>query len=80
MIKMFGWESKIERQVDEKREEELAFVRKKRLWDLVNGTIKPVTSTLALRCPDHTNCLPMQLSPTRISGACNLWHFCTQPP
>ncbi|KAG8874159.1 hypothetical protein FRB97_006107 [Tulasnella sp. 331] len=34
MIKMFGWEKKIEAQVGAKREEELHFMQKKRLWAL----------------------------------------------
>lgn len=40
MIKMFGWEGKVEKQVNVKREEELAYVIKKHLWNLINLSLK----------------------------------------
>lgn len=40
MIKMFGWEQKVEKQVDARREEELALVSKTRLFDLINYNVK----------------------------------------
>lgn len=40
MIKMFGWEDKVEKQVNAKRQEELAFVVRKRLYNLINGNLK----------------------------------------
>lgn len=40
MIKLFGWEPKVNDQVSEKREEELAWQRKFKLLELVNGNVK----------------------------------------
>lgn len=40
MIKMFGWEKKIESQVGRKRDEELHFMQKKRLWALAIDDLK----------------------------------------
>lgn len=40
MIKMFGWEQKVEKQVDVKREEELELVSKTRVFDLLNYNVK----------------------------------------
>ena len=42
MIKLFGWEAKVEQQVDEKREAELKATWKKFLWDLVLDNLKYV--------------------------------------
>jgi len=40
MIKLFGWEKKMNEKVDEKREEELTWLWKRQLLDLLNGNLK----------------------------------------
>ena len=40
MIKLFGWEPKINAQIAEKREEELVYIKKRQLLDLLTGTLK----------------------------------------
>lgn len=42
MIKLFGWEPKINAQIAEKREEELVLVKKRQFLDLLTGTLKYV--------------------------------------
>lgn len=49
MIKMFGWEQRVEKQVNAKREQELSFVTKKRLFGLINQNVKCVSSPLLSR-------------------------------
>ena len=40
MIKLFGWEPKVNDQLTEKRNDEMIWYRKYRLLDLANGTVK----------------------------------------
>jgi hypothetical protein len=40
MIKLFGWERKMSEKVAETRDEELKYVWKRQLMDLINGTLK----------------------------------------
>ncbi|GJJ15111.1 hypothetical protein Clacol_009386 [Clathrus columnatus] len=40
MIKLFGWEDKISKQIEEKREAELALLRKRQMLNVFNGNIK----------------------------------------
>ncbi|KAL5534538.1 hypothetical protein ACEPAG_1001 [Sanghuangporus baumii] len=50
MIKLFGWEPKMNKQVAEKRDEELKFIWKRQLLDISNGTLNfliPVVTMLA---------------------------------
>ena len=42
MIKLFGWEPKVNDQVAEKREDELTYIRKFKMLELANGLIKCV--------------------------------------
>lgn len=42
MVKLFGWEKKVEAQVDEKRETELRYVWRKTIYNLINNNIKCV--------------------------------------
>jgi hypothetical protein len=44
MIKLFGWESKMNEKIANKREEELTWLWKRRILDLMNGVIKSVLS------------------------------------
>ncbi|KAK0208414.1 hypothetical protein DFS33DRAFT_1411920 [Desarmillaria ectypa] len=39
MIKLFGWETKMDDKIAEKREEELIWIKKRKILDLLNGTI-----------------------------------------
>ncbi|KAG8912149.1 hypothetical protein FRC00_005159 [Tulasnella sp. 408] len=39
MIKLFGWERKIEAQINEKRDTELKFMRKKQMFELLNNNV-----------------------------------------
>ena len=40
MIKLFGWERKVGEQVEERREDELKLVWKRKLLDLANSNLK----------------------------------------
>lgn len=40
MVKLFGWERKIQQKISEKREEELIWIRKSRLLRLTNSSLK----------------------------------------
>ena len=40
MIKFFAWESKMEERIKDKRADELEWIRKRRMLDLVNGILK----------------------------------------
>ena len=44
MIKLFGWESKVYKQIEGKRDEELHWIRKRTLLNLLNGNIKYASS------------------------------------
>lgn len=40
MIKLFGWQVKVEEQIDDKREQELAAIMQKKLYGLINANVK----------------------------------------
>jgi hypothetical protein len=40
MIKLFGWEKKMDERVSEKREAELKWIWRRQLLDLLSGTLK----------------------------------------
>ena len=40
MIKLFGWEPKMNDQISGKRDEELMYIWKRQLLDISNGTLK----------------------------------------
>jgi hypothetical protein len=40
MIKLFGWEKKMDERIREKRQEELKVLWKREMLDLTNGNIK----------------------------------------
>ena len=52
MIKLFGWESRIYNQIDEKREEELALVWKRKLLGVGNAAVKYVQCVSHFICSD----------------------------
>ena len=40
MIKLFGWEKKMEERIYEKRQEELVWIKKRQIIEVSNGIIK----------------------------------------
>jgi hypothetical protein len=40
MIKLFGWEKKMDENVSEKREEELQWIWRRQVLDLISGALK----------------------------------------
>jgi hypothetical protein len=40
MVKLFGWEGKVDKQIAEERETELGFLKKKKLLTLLNNNLK----------------------------------------
>jgi hypothetical protein len=50
MIKFFAWESKMEERIKEKRTEELGWIKKKKLMDLLNGMLKYTRVHLSIHC------------------------------
>ncbi len=46
MVKLFGWESKMNERISSKREEELVWIRKRQFLDLLSGSIKLVRLNL----------------------------------
>ncbi|KAJ7367306.1 hypothetical protein DFH08DRAFT_910161 [Mycena albidolilacea] len=40
MVKLFGWEEKMKAKIEDKRDGELRWIRKRRILDLANGTVK----------------------------------------
>ena len=40
MIKLFGWEPKVADQIASKREDELSFIRKYKILELINANVK----------------------------------------
>jgi hypothetical protein len=49
--RLFGWERQMNERVAEKREEELKWIWKRQMLDLLNGTLKYVRPTPRLPCP-----------------------------
>lgn len=47
MVKMFGWEKKMNERIAEKREEELRYFWKRQLLDLTNNVVKSVNHRFA---------------------------------
>ena len=50
MVKLFGWEPRVADQLAEKREDELTFIRKYKILELVNNNIKYVESRVIPCC------------------------------
>lgn len=42
MVKLFGWESKMTTRMDDARREELAWLWKRQVLEILNGTVKRV--------------------------------------
>jgi hypothetical protein len=43
MIKLFGWEKKMEEKVYEKRQEELVWIKKRQLVEMLSAVVKYVS-------------------------------------
>ena len=52
MVKLFGWEKKLGDKISDKREEELAWIKKWRLLDLFSNIIKWVSCPW-VECDTH---------------------------
>lgn len=50
MVKLFGWEPRVADQLGDKREDELKYIRKNKILELINNNIKYVESTAILCC------------------------------
>lgn len=48
MIKLFGWEPKVNDEIAKKRDDELKWIKRRQLLDLLNGNIKYFSSLLLL--------------------------------
>lgn len=46
MIKLFGWEPKMNEEIAKKRDEELYWIKRRQLLDLLNGNIKYTSSSV----------------------------------
>ncbi|KAJ3890944.1 hypothetical protein GG344DRAFT_77404 [Lentinula edodes] len=44
MIKLFGWESKMESRIAEKRDEELVWIRRRQILEMINGIITYIST------------------------------------
>ena len=55
MIKLFGWEARVADQIDERRQAELAYLRKTKFLQLANNLIKYLSSAFLLSptCPNY---------------------------
>ncbi|KAI9436510.1 hypothetical protein BJY52DRAFT_1230473 [Lactarius psammicola] len=70
MIKLFGWEPKIAARLDEKREQELQYIRLRQILGLINGNIKWVLQA-SLLIP--LNCVASFLECLLISSNRHSW-------
>ncbi|KAK0198511.1 hypothetical protein F5146DRAFT_1100167 [Armillaria mellea] len=48
MIKLFGWEKKMDDKIAEKRDEELVWIKRRKMLDLLNGTINFVIPIITM--------------------------------
>ncbi|KAK0465231.1 uncharacterized protein EV420DRAFT_1637381 [Desarmillaria tabescens] len=48
MIKLFGWEKKMDDKIAEKRDEELIWIKRRKMLDLLNGTINFVIPVITM--------------------------------
>jgi hypothetical protein len=63
MVKLFGWEKRMEVRIGDKRDEELSLLRKRQLFVIVNDTFKYVPlctthSTMLIRL-QYSNLIPL---------------------
>ncbi|THU88444.1 P-loop containing nucleoside triphosphate hydrolase protein [Dendrothele bispora CBS 962.96] len=60
MVKLFGWEQKMEGRIAEKREEELVWIWRRQILELLNGTIKSYSSLRVMLTMYHSFTLIMK--------------------
>lgn len=53
MIKLFGWEDRVNKQIDEKRNEELKYMKRRTLWNTGNYCVKFVWPTFLAYLTHH---------------------------
>ncbi|KAJ7367289.1 hypothetical protein DFH08DRAFT_929873 [Mycena albidolilacea] len=59
MIKLFGWEEKMKARIEDKRDGELIWIRKRRMIDMASGLVKCVNLTWQISSgPEHYQKLP----------------------
>jgi hypothetical protein len=63
MIKLFGWEPKVDKQIAEKREDELKWLWKRRLLDLLNNNVKCASSPTSNLCHEVNLCTSSYVIP-----------------
>ncbi|KIY46182.1 P-loop containing nucleoside triphosphate hydrolase protein [Fistulina hepatica ATCC 64428] len=51
MVKLFGWEGKMQGRIDDKRREELKFIRKRQFLNLANGILNFFIPTVIMKQP-----------------------------
>ncbi|KAJ7293178.1 hypothetical protein C8J57DRAFT_1703993 [Mycena rebaudengoi] len=79
MIKMFGWESQMQERVADKREEELNWLWKRQMLDLLNGTLNfciPLVTMIATYgpfIPDKTVIMKEELSASKVFSSMSVF-------
>ncbi|PCH35585.1 hypothetical protein WOLCODRAFT_107550 [Wolfiporia cocos MD-104 SS10] len=48
MVKLFGWEGRLSQQLDGKRDEEISWIKKSKLWELLNNNLNHVIPLLTM--------------------------------
>ncbi|KAG8908974.1 hypothetical protein FRB99_000077 [Tulasnella sp. 403] len=68
MIKLFGWESRVAKQVNERRDEELTYLKKRQIYGLVNNNINHALPfiTMILTFATYTLIMKQELTASRI--------------
>ncbi|KLO19974.1 P-loop containing nucleoside triphosphate hydrolase protein [Schizopora paradoxa] len=48
MIKLFGWEPKVKQEIDEKRSEELVWIKRRQYLDIINGVVNYIIPLMTM--------------------------------
>ncbi|KAI0329604.1 multidrug resistance-associated ABC transporter [Cubamyces sp. BRFM 1775] len=75
MIKLFGWEPKVTDQLAKKREDELRFIRKYKILELVNGNVNYVIPivTMVATFVTYTVIMGKELTASRVFSAMSVF-------
>ncbi|KAK0473305.1 hypothetical protein IW261DRAFT_1342846 [Armillaria novae-zelandiae] len=75
MIKLFGWEKKMDDKIAEKRDEELVWIKKRKMLDLLNGTINFVIPiiTMILTFTFYTILMKQKLSASKVFSSMSVF-------
>ncbi|KAG7450174.1 P-loop containing nucleoside triphosphate hydrolase protein [Guyanagaster necrorhizus] len=68
MIKLFGWEKKMNDKIAEQRDEELVWIKKRKILDLLNGTINFVIPIITM-----TIVMKQQLSASKVFSSMSVF-------